>query len=182
MRDWVIDSNVPIVANGRDTGSSPPTLECRIAAIEFLLEVVKEGRIVVDFAGEVQREYRRYLNPKGEPGVGDRFYQTILNSHPNRVIRLELTLDVNGEFHGLSDRLKASSFDRSDRKFVALAAISNSPVVNCVDTDWIEHSEILNNDGVSVVNLCGCETDTWRTDVGKEDVGQNSPRLIRTAG
>ena len=49
-----------------------------------------QGRIILDFGGEIQAEYLRHLNPHGQPGVGDRFLQVVLNSAPTRVERVEL--------------------------------------------------------------------------------------------
>ena len=55
---------------------------CRLAAVEFLQEVLVRGCVVLDLAGEIEAEYHRYLSPRGQPGVGDRFYLEVLNSAP----------------------------------------------------------------------------------------------------
>ena len=49
-----------------------------------------------------------------------------------------------------------SGFDRSDRKFVAVALASNTKprVANASDTDWWDHSEALRDNGVEVLFLC----------------------------
>ncbi len=86
----VVDTNVAIVANGRNTNAN---IDCRLAAIEFLNKLINEGQVILDIEGEIQAEYHRHLNPSGQPGVGDRFYQTILQSSPSRVFRIELKID-----------------------------------------------------------------------------------------
>jgi len=47
-------------------------------------------------------------------------------------------------------------FDRSDRKFVAVALASqlNPNVLNATDTDWWHYRECLAKHGVRVVFLC----------------------------
>ena len=86
MSRYVVDTNVPIVANGRPNpdDSGVPSNACRIAAIEFLVDTLESGKVLLDQAGEIQAEYRRYLNPRGQPGVGDRFYLEVLNSAPKK--------------------------------------------------------------------------------------------------
>jgi len=159
----VVDTNVPIVANGRSEPSDPrpPSIACREAAVTFLRELVAGGTIIVDTAGEVVTEYRRYLNPHGQPGVGDRFYMTILMSVPGRVERVDLPLRKDGQYADLPQPIIDAGFDPSDRKFAALAAKEGAPVYNATDSDWIEQAEVIAAEGVEVVHLCGCDRDAW---------------------
>lgn len=72
-----MDTNVPIIANGRpdpSNGGRAPSPACRLSAIDFLEETLERRRVLLDRAGEIQSEYHRYLSPRGQPGVGDRFY------------------------------------------------------------------------------------------------------------
>src|SRR5262245_24689600 len=101
MISCTVDTNVPIVANGNETGGKNPTIDCRLAAVTFLKSLVESGRVFLDQAGEIQNEYRVYLNPKGQPGVGDRFYREVLNSRPGWVVRVELRKRDDGEFEDL---------------------------------------------------------------------------------
>ncbi|MGO9431005.1 hypothetical protein [Rhodoblastus sp.] len=82
---------------------------------------------MLDQAGEIQAEYRRYLNPRGQPGVGDRFYLEVLNSAPKRIERVELPKRDDGEFLDLPQALIDVNFDPSDRKFAALAKRKRRP-------------------------------------------------------
>jgi hypothetical protein len=71
--------------NGRrdpEDAERDPSPMCRLAAVEFLQEVLARGWVVLDLAGEIEAEYRRYPSPRGQPGVGDRFYLEVLNSAP----------------------------------------------------------------------------------------------------
>lgn len=159
----VVDTNVPVVANGRPAGrcAHNPTVECRIAAVQFLQEVIAEGRLVLDVAGDMQAEYRRNLNPAGQPGVGDRFYQVILHSAPHLVERIDLPKRTDQEYAALPQSLIDAGFDPSDRKFAAMAKQENIPVYNSTDSDWLEATDILVEEQIEVINLCGTDANLW---------------------
>lgn len=128
---------MPIVANGNaDIGanSGSPSIACRLASIEFIEKILSKGRLVVDLAGEIQSEYHRHLNPKGQPGVGDRFYQTVINSAPSRVERIALEKDGQGNYVDFPTDPSLNGFDPSDRKFAALARKEKIPVANATDS------------------------------------------------
>ncbi|MBD3769888.1 MAG: hypothetical protein IE925_07040 [Rhodobacterales bacterium] len=162
MSRFVIDTNVPIVANGRfEDDLRQPTDACQLAALEFLDTALKKHIILLDDAGEIQSEYARYLNPVGQPGVGDRFLLEIINSHPDRILREPLEKDGNGEFVDLPQPLIDCNFDPSDRKFAALASKCEAVVANATDSDWVEAAEAIQASGISVSNLCGCLVQDW---------------------
>lgn len=159
-----MDTNVPIVANGRpdpSNGGRSPSPCCRLAAIDFLEETLRTRRVLLDLAGEIQAEYRRYLNPRGQPGVGDRFYLEILRSAYRRVERVDLPRDPSGAYRDFPSDFALDSFDRSDRKFVALARRERAPVANAIDSDWLHHREALQAHGVNVTFVCGRDSTEW---------------------
>lgn len=159
MTRYVIDTNVPIVANGNDESVRP---ECRIAAVELLLKAIKNGMIYLDTSGEIQTEYRTHLNPRGQPGVGDRFYREVINSHPMKVSRVDVSKRADGEYVDVPQAIVDAGFDPSDRKFVAVALKSNASVYNAVDSDWVNHQILLNGNGVEIIFLCGRDPTQWR--------------------
>lgn len=163
MSRYVVDTNVPIVANGRPDpkDKNPPSLDCRIAAVKFLQCLLSSGTVLVDLAGEIQAEYRTYFCPNGQPGVGDRFYREVLNSAPHRIERIELPKRDDGEYADLPQALIGANFDPSDRKFAALAKREQVPVVNATDSDWLEHRARLDESAIHVKFLCGCDKTTW---------------------
>jgi hypothetical protein len=159
---FVVDTNVPIVANGRldpSQGSRQPSIDCQHAAIAFFEELLKRGRVVVDREGEIFAEYRRHLNPSGQPGVGDRFYQRLLQE--NRVKREPLPRDDDGEYADFPRDPDLAGFDRSDRKFAALARRAQVPVANATDSDWLDHCETLARHDIKVHFVCGCDREQW---------------------
>ena len=161
MKRWTIDTNVPVVANGRDDEDRPLALECRRAAIRFLMRVLEKGeRIVLDEEGEVEGEYRKHLRPKGQPGVGDRFYQRVLSDWI-LCERIPLPRRDDGEYADLPQALIDARFDRDDRKFAALAKRESIPVVNATDSDWLDAQALLACNGIRVKFVCGCDTASW---------------------
>lgn len=163
MSRCVVDTNVPVVANGRHRPDEPrpPSIACREAAIKFLIELLKKRTILLDVDGAIQAEYHKHLNPRGQPGVGDRFYRVILQSSLERVERVALSKRSDGEYADLPQSLIDSGFDRSDRKFAALARREGAVVFNATDSDWIEHAAILDEEHIQVEHLCGCDPALW---------------------
>ncbi|WP_421994530.1 hypothetical protein [Roseococcus sp.] len=163
MKRFVVDTNVPIVANGRadGAGGGSPSVDCRQASIEFLTRLLSDGRVLLDLNGEIQAEYHRHLHPKGQPGVGDRFYLAVLQSAPERVERLELPKAADGSFEDFPVDAALASFDLSDRKFAALARRAKVPVGVATDSDWVHAGAALRKNGVKIKFLCGCAPGIW---------------------
>lgn len=161
---FVVDTNVPIVANGprkkrleQDSGASPA---CRLAAVQFLEELLRKGKIVLDNGGEIQAEYHRHLMPSGEPGVGDRFYLAVLNSALRRVARVEIR-KVGADYEDFPRGADLAEFDPSDRKFVAVAAKSGACIANAVDGDWHDFRHAFADHGIRLKFVCGLDRATW---------------------
>ena len=155
----VVDTNVAIVANGRNTNAK---IDCRLATIDFLNKLINNGQVILDMKGDIQAEYHRHLSPSGQPGVGDQFYQTILQSAPSRVSRIELAIDEETkQYIDFPADPELATFDQSDRKFAAAARKSGVPLANAVDTDWLDHKGALARNGISVLFVCGCDRKDW---------------------
>lgn len=154
MSAYVVDVNVPIVANGRETHAD---LDCQSASINALLEIVQSGLLVLDDQMRILDLYREYLNPAGQPGVGDAFMQWAWENQAvaERCEQVPLTADVNG-FTEFPDDPSLNQFDLADRIYVAVArASSNKPeILNSVDSDWWEHRNALAQNGIRVICLC----------------------------
>jgi len=158
MKRRVVDSNVAVVANGRSTNAS---VACRIAATDALANLLAQGRIVVDDAGEMVDEYKRYCDPKGQPGVGDRFFREVLMNYADKVERVHLEKRDDGSFVDFPNSADLADFDREDRKFAAAARKTSVPVINATDTDWLEHRVALERDGITIEFACGVAESSW---------------------
>ena len=73
MMVFVVDTNVAIVANGRETHADGP---CQFACIVKLERVVEQEIVAIDCTNFILDEYRNYLCHSGQPGVGDAFLNT----------------------------------------------------------------------------------------------------------
>jgi hypothetical protein len=158
MKRRVVDTNVAIVANGSDTNASP---SCQLATLEALRAILKDGKIVVDAAGEMLAEYRRLLSPSGQPGVGDRFFYEVLMNYGEKVERIELEKRPDGSFVDFPDDQRLATFDQDDRKFAVASRKGGVPVMNATDTDWLDHREALVENGIVIEFLCGLNSEAW---------------------
>lgn len=154
MKAFVVDVNVPIVANGR---SPQANFDCQSACVDVLLGIVENGLLVIDDQMQIIDEYRRYLSPSGQPGVGDAFMQWVWENQAviEHCEQVHLTLTRAG-FSEFPNDPRLRKFDPSDHIYVALVKASHhAPIVlNAVDPDWWEHREALLQNGVRINFLC----------------------------
>lgn len=156
MSQFIVDTNVPIVANNRNTHAS---VSCVNAAIEFLLDLQKNHILLIDSLSQILHEYMSHLSLSGQPGAGDLFMKWVWQNQgvQNHVVQIVLPYNLAAQsYNNFPIDVALSQFDPSDRKFVSLALASgNSPkIVNCVDTDWSEHFTALSRNGVNILFLC----------------------------
>jgi hypothetical protein len=76
MNSSVVDTNVAVVANGRETHAGAG---CQLECVRRLRELVQHGVVVLDRLGLILEEYRRHLCPAGQPGVGDAFLRHLFD-------------------------------------------------------------------------------------------------------
>ena len=151
MKIFVVDTNVAIAANGRNTHADD---QCQLACIERLQAVVANQVIAIDDQGAIVGEYSKHLNYSGMPGVGDMFFKHVFNNQYQgaRVRRVPVTPSAD-EGRGF-DELPPNSFDPSDQKFLAVAVTGGAVVLNATDSDWDEHAALMSSLAVEVHQLC----------------------------
>jgi hypothetical protein len=156
MTGKVVDTNVAVIANGRDVNASK---ECRHRSVIVLEELVKKGCIVIDTDGSILAEYGARLHPEGQPGVGDLFYRHVLDNQGNaRRVRLVRTVGLRGDaLREAFQRGTLTGFDPSDRKFALCAVTARVPVATATDSDWVQHEVGLSACGVQIEYVCGRE-------------------------
>lgn len=155
MPAQLIDTNVPIAANG---GPDVP-LTCVLEALDCLQAVQNDGLLVLDDQYRILREYGRHLNRLGQPGAGDFFYQWVLHHAADPAWCTQVTLyePAEKEFTAFPHHDPAlSTFDPSDRKFVALCLAHGAlpPIKVAGDRGWPAHAVALAKHGVRVEFLC----------------------------
>jgi len=155
VRAAVVDTNVLIVAN---QGADHVTPECIIAAIDALSALRRSGVVALDDGGLILDEYFARASLAGQPGVGDAFLRHLYdNLYNEAVCRLVTVTPIeDGSFAEFPQKERLAGFDRSDRKFVAVALRCNptAEVLNATDTDWWHHRDALEENGVQVRFLC----------------------------
>lgn len=155
----LVDTNVPKTANlaSLPNSASDVSNACVLACIKAIEHVINKRGLIIDSEDEIFDEYRQQLSMKGQPGVGDRFMKWV---HDNRWslpdsqrVSITKNSDSYDEFpthEGLSD------FDRSDRKFVAVAnAHPRKPsILQATDSKWWGWKDALTEVGITVQFLC----------------------------
>jgi len=157
VRAFVVDTNVPLVANEEAEQAGLGCIKACVAALE---EVVYKGKIVIDDKMLILHEYINRLSLSGQPGPGDAFVKWVFENQANteRCETVPVTLksgdpDDLVEFPNDPDLVR---FDRSDRKFVAvtLASKMKPTILNATDTDWYDARGALAKHGVKIDFLC----------------------------
>ena len=157
MEEVVVDTNVAMVANRRTPQASAV---CVKKCIQELRRIQRDAdrRILLDNDGLILNEYRRQLNPSGQPGSGDAFYQWLRDNQwtDEHCRKIRITPHDDRGFEEFPNDPALADFDRNDRKFVAVAAASgqNPPILNASDTDWWNHRAALKRNSVEVAFLC----------------------------
>lgn len=156
MAAFVVDTNVPIAANGKSHADPA----CVIACIDALLSVRSNGLVVLDEDMRILNEYMDHLSLAGEPGAGDEFMKWVwsVQADESRCERVRITPRGNGaeDFAEFPNDPDLATFDRSDRKFVAtaLASLSEPVILNALDSDWAESYEALVRNNLTIRFLC----------------------------
>lgn len=162
MTHWVVDTNVPRVANSPHdpTHASP---ECVLECVRRVREITAGGGLLLDDDWRIIGEYRNRLRSVGQPGVGDAFLRAVLTRYadPSWCTLVPITAHPERGFAEYPDDPDLAAFDPSDRKFVAVALAGPQPavVLNAVDSDWWEPREAFERNGVHVEFLCPGEMD-----------------------
>jgi hypothetical protein len=152
----VMDTNVAIVANG---GTSQARERCRMACIIRMEKIRNEELLLLDGKGMVIEEYRRYLSHSGQPGPGDAFFLWLWNNQANqdycRIVNIT-QIEDNRCFDEFPDDPELHTFDRDDRKFVAIAVANghDSIILNASDTDWWIHRAALARHTIAIEFIC----------------------------
>jgi len=154
--ECVVDTNVPVVANG---GSVQASKTCVLSCIAELIALQKGGRLVIDNDWRILKEYIANLRSQGQPGPGDAFLKWVLtNSTKPRYceqVQITPTADQRGFREFPLDR-SLSTFDPEDRKFVAVSVAhpGHPPILQAVDASWWPYRDALAANGVTVQFLC----------------------------
>ena len=154
----IVDTNVAVVANGKSEQASE---ECVDTCIGRLDQIIRgETKLVLDADWIILDEYSRNLNSSGKPGTGDRFLVWCLRNWtiPEQCDLVPIT-PIEGaetEFQEFPTDLELENFDPADRKFVAVAVAhcEKPPILQAVDSQWLDFRDVLLQHGVRVQFIC----------------------------
>ena len=116
-----------------------------------------EMKLVLDNRWIIINEYMQNLRSNGAD-VGDRFLGWILVNKDERCDLVSIT-PVDGserEFEEFPDDPALDSFDRDDRKFIAVACAhpEKPPILQAVDSQWWDFRDVFRQNGVTVEFIC----------------------------
>lgn len=155
----IVDTNVLIAANGRETHAS---VCCQIRCIERLIKLLSSEILLLDSLNDIFDEYKRYCDFSGCPGVGDMFFKEIFQNQarPDKVLTVPIsrTGDQNASvrYKEFPDKKELQGFDPSDQKFVAvgIAFGSKCTVVNAMDGKWENYRQALWAHQLTLEQIC----------------------------
>lgn len=144
---WVVDTNVGIVANGRDE-DGPHQPESIIACVRFLKDIMQSGRIAIDDRWEIIREYTHDMHSSGQPGPGDAFLKWVLTiKATDRCDQIDISAIA------VPDQL--AGFDPADRKFIRTALGCPDPrIAEATDGLWWKRCADFGSAGITITFLC----------------------------
>ena len=155
----IVDTNVAVVANGQSPQASPNCVDTCINRLEGIIR--GEEKLVLDDMWAILGEYIRNLRSSGEPGAGDRFLLWLLRNKDTQCDLVSIT-PVNGSenaFEEFPDDPALDDFDPADRKFIAVACAHSEspPILQAVDSQWLDFRDAFHRNGVTVEFICDAD-------------------------
>ena len=156
MRAVVVETNVIVVANRKSPQAGP---DCILACVDAL-EHARQEIVVIDSSVKILDEYRKHASLSGQPGIGDAFIKWLWNNqaNPQHCERVDVTPKTNDpdDFEEFPNDADLAKFDRSDRKFVAVALTSRHrpKILNATDSDWWIFCSQLKKHNIVIKFLC----------------------------
>lgn len=157
MKHVIVDTNVPIKA--ADFHSEDVVdLKCSQSCLSFIKTLMNSDDVVVlDTGWEILNEYKKHIDIHAEDNVASEFLMWIIHGMlTEKVVQYQITKTGNNSYAEFPTSPSLSGFDRSDRKFVALAKVdpTNPSIYNGSDTDWWDFREAFTREGIHIVFLC----------------------------
>lgn len=169
MKTVIVDTNVILVANEQHAGVRDA---CVTECATRLLAIKDGGRIAIDDGYLILGEYQNKTAPHAGKRAGDAFLKWVLqnNANPKRCDKVSIATHEDRSFEAFPEDEALAKFDRSDRKFVAVAAAhaGKPPILQAADSKWVGWAPALKTSGVIVEFLC--PADIQRFDDKKKGV------------
>jgi len=153
----VVDTNVPVVANGKSEQASPKCVKnCAVR----LRKLTQKDKLVLDDSWLIIKEYMANLRSSGQPGSGDAFLKWVLSNYSNpkfcELVQITPKNSAEMDFEEFPSDSALENFHSTDKKFVAVALAhpDKPPILQAVDTEWWKMREALGLAGITIDFLC----------------------------
>ena len=153
----IVDTNVAVVANGKSEQASEECVDTCIGRLEQIIR--GETKLVLDENWNILGEYSRNLHLRGTE-VGDRFLTWCLRNRTNpeqcELVSVTPVTNLENEFEEFPKDSELANFDPDDRKFVAVAIAhcEKPPILQAVDSGWLNFRDALCQHDVKVEFIC----------------------------
>ncbi len=155
MDEFVVDTNVPLIARGESHMSA----DCELSCAKFI-ELFLRGRqvLVIDDNYELINEYMNQIPISGPVNFANRFLKWLFENqgNPHRIKQVKINRFDSGTYTEIYEPLSHINIDPSDLKFiaVAIANFGKAPIAEASDSKWIGWEEELRELGIKVLFLC----------------------------
>lgn len=151
----VVDTNVILVANRQHDNISAA---CISTCAKRLQEIMVSGRIAIDDKWLIISEYQNKTNANAGKNPGDAFVKWVLQNKSNSSKCDQVCIKEHSKrgFESFPDTADLKTFDKADRKFVAVAAThpDNPTILQAADSKWLSWNEALKKCGIKVEFVC----------------------------
>ena len=153
----IVDTNVARLANG-EWGKD--FKECEESCINWLERIMQgEMKLVLDMEWIILGEYSDNLHSRGAD-VGDRFLAWSLRNRTNPeqcdLVSITPVANLENEFEEFPKDPELENFDPDDRILIAVAHKhpQKPPILQAVDSQWLDFRDALSRYGVKVEFIC----------------------------
>jgi hypothetical protein len=154
MTEYIVDTNVPLVAQGTAAQMSS---DCVLNCVNFLDKLFQGHFIlVIDTGYYLIGEYQNQMD-KGNQ-YGNRFLKWVYTNqaNPQKIKTVDINQLDEFNFKEVPQSLIDIGFDNSDRKIlaVAMANKNQASIAQAADSKWIGWEDDLKKEGITVHFLC----------------------------
>ena len=115
---------------------------------------MEQGTVAMDDKDAILKEYIANFSRSGGRSVGDQFFIHVINNRYDETRGQRVAVTPIDDERRSFEELPENTFDRSDRKFLAVAVSAEAVALNATGSDWGEQWELMDGLGVKVEQLC----------------------------
>lgn len=156
MTEYIVDTNVPLVAQGSSIQMSN---DCILNCASFLDQLFQgHFLLVIDNGYHLIDEYQNQMDKGTQYHYGNRFLKWVYTNqaNPKKIKTVEINQLDEFNFKEVPQSIIDIGFDNSDRKFIAVAIANQNQasIAQAADSKWIGWENDLEKEGIKVLFLC----------------------------